>query len=180
MIPTGAASALSVLAAAPSKVPFYIAGGALAVWAVVLAALGITRPGFPGSRAGRRGVVAASALLVVTTMTAAVATAGEEGEGEAAATSAVFDLAADPSGATAYDRKTGLVKAGGVTIHLTNESGEEHNVAVGEGSRVLAESDTVKRGSTDLKVDLQPGEYPFFCEIDAHRAAGMEGTLTVR
>jgi plastocyanin len=180
MIPTGGASAVSVLAAAPSKVPFYVAGGVLVVWAVVLAVTGITRPGFPSSQRGRRGVLAASALLVVTTMTAAVATAGEEGGGEAVATSSVFDLAADPSGASAYDRTTGLVKAGAVTIHLTNESGQQHNVAVGQGSRVLAESKIITRGSTDIRLDLQPGEYAYFCEVDAHRAAGMEGTLTVR
>ena len=52
MIPTGAASALSVLAAAPSKVPFYIAGGVLAAWAVVLAASGSRGPASPPRRPG--------------------------------------------------------------------------------------------------------------------------------
>ena len=58
-------SALAVFAAAPSKTPFYIAGGALALWAVALGVYGITHPGFPGSKTGgRRGVIGASALLV--------------------------------------------------------------------------------------------------------------------
>jgi plastocyanin len=173
-------STLLVFAAAPSKVPFYIAGGALVLWAVALGVFGITRPGFPGSNKGRRGVLGVSALLVVTAMTAAVATAGEDTEGEAAATSSQFDLSTDPSGASAYNRSSGLLKAGAVKIHLVNESTQDHNVAVSQGSKVIGESKIIKRGETDLELDLQPGEYDFFCEVDAHRAAGMEGKLTVR
>ncbi len=171
---------LAVFAAAPSKTPFYIAGGALALWAVALAAFGLTRPGFPGSKGGRRGVIGASALLVIAAMGTAVATAGEEEHGGGEATSSTFDLVADPSGATSYDQAAGLVKAGTVTIHLTNDSTQDHNVAVSQGSRVIGESKIIKGGETELKVDLKAGEYDFFCEVDAHRAAGMEGVLTVR
>jgi hypothetical protein len=37
-----------VFASAPSKVPFYLAGGALAAWAVLSSVFGITHPDFPG------------------------------------------------------------------------------------------------------------------------------------
>lgn len=57
------------------KTAFYIVGGALAVWAVVLSAIGLTRPQFPGTAAVARGVMALSAVLVVGAMAAAVATA---------------------------------------------------------------------------------------------------------
>ena len=30
------------------------------------------------------------------------------------------------------------------------------------------------------KIDLKPGKYTFYCDIPGHRAAGMEGTLTVK
>ena len=69
--------ALLVLAAegGPSKVPFYVAGGALALWAVLLAALGLSRPHFPTAGGAARGVMGLSAVLVVAAMVAAVATA---------------------------------------------------------------------------------------------------------
>src|ERR671919_198594 len=63
-----------MLAAAPSKVPFYIAGGLLVVWAVLLAAWGISHADFPGSPGRARLVMLTSFLLVAATMTAAVLT----------------------------------------------------------------------------------------------------------
>ena len=170
-----------LIAAAPSKVPFYIAGGLLAAWAVALAINGIRRPDFPGSKRGRRGVIGMSVLLVLGTVSTAILTAGEEHEGEAvAATSSELDLTADPGGVAAYDKKDGTVKAGTVTVKLTNESPLEHNVAVAQGARELGRSDTIKGSETELKVDLRPGKYEFYCTVDGHRAAGMEGTLTVQ
>jgi len=60
-------TALLVLAAEeaePSKASFYIAGGLFAVWAVVLAAVGLSRPEFPRSVTALRGVYGISALLM--------------------------------------------------------------------------------------------------------------------
>jgi hypothetical protein len=66
-------SALLLITAADesSKVPFFIIGGALAVYAVILATIGIQRPDFPSNMGGQRGVIALTAVIVV----AAVATA---------------------------------------------------------------------------------------------------------
>jgi len=62
-----------VLAAAePSKVPFYLAGGSLAGWAVVLASLGLTRPSFPYSTGGQWGVILVSLALAATAIAMAV------------------------------------------------------------------------------------------------------------
>ncbi len=59
----------TLLAAAEhSKVPFYIAGGVLVGWAVVLASLGLRNPVFPGGAGGQRGVIALSLLLALTAM----------------------------------------------------------------------------------------------------------------
>jgi hypothetical protein len=61
-------------AAEPSKVPFYIAGGALAVYAVVLAGIGLTRPSFPYNDRGERAVIGVSLVLVVIAIALAVVT----------------------------------------------------------------------------------------------------------
>ncbi|HEX4033075.1 MAG TPA: hypothetical protein VHX66_01415 [Solirubrobacteraceae bacterium] len=58
----------------PSKVPFYIAGGLLVVWALGLAAVGLTRPSFPGNERGARGVMAVSFVLMLLAMAMAVKT----------------------------------------------------------------------------------------------------------
>jgi hypothetical protein len=65
---------LVLAAAEPSKTPFYLAGGALAAYAVVLAAVGLTRPSFPFSQSGARAVMALSVVLVVVAIAMAVAT----------------------------------------------------------------------------------------------------------
>ncbi len=61
-------------AAEPSKVPFYIAGGALAVYAVVLAGIGLTQPEFPFSVRGQRAVIAVSFVLIVIAIAAGILT----------------------------------------------------------------------------------------------------------
>jgi hypothetical protein len=65
---------LLLAASEPSKVPFYIAGGLLVVWALGLAAVGLTRPAFPHNERGARGVMAVSFVLALAAMAAAVLT----------------------------------------------------------------------------------------------------------
>jgi len=61
--------------AEPSKTAFYVAGGLLAVWAVVLSAIGLRQPTFPRNESAKRGVMALSVLLVAAAMVTAVVTA---------------------------------------------------------------------------------------------------------
>jgi hypothetical protein len=65
---------LHLAAAEPSKVPFYIAGLALAGWAVVLAAVGLTRPSFPVGMRGQRMVISVSVVLVALAVAMAIVT----------------------------------------------------------------------------------------------------------
>jgi membrane protein DedA with SNARE-associated domain len=51
---------------------FFVIGPALAVWAVVLAVIGFTRPEFPEKIAAQRVVIAISALLVAGVIASAV------------------------------------------------------------------------------------------------------------
>jgi hypothetical protein len=65
---------LLLAAAEPSKTPFYLAGGVLAVWAVALAAVGLTRPSFPSDARGQRAVMLVSLVLGAVAIAMAIAT----------------------------------------------------------------------------------------------------------
>jgi hypothetical protein len=58
----------------PSKVPFYLAGGALALWAVLLGFIGLRSETFPASNGAQRGVMAISVGLVVLALSMALIT----------------------------------------------------------------------------------------------------------
>jgi plastocyanin len=186
MHPTGVASAAWVFAS--SKVPFYLAGGLLAGWAVLLGATGLRYPDFPDSDGRARLVMLTTALLVAATLTAAVVTAGKEGQAEGGpsgpagtvAPSSSLQLTADPTGQLAYDKKHAAVKAGKLAIRFVNTSTLPHNVTIAKGAKVLALTKTIQGATTTATANLPPGNYVFFCSVDAHRQAGMQGTLTVR
>ena len=57
---------------------FYVCGGLLAVWAVTVSALGITRENFPGTVGAARIVGAISVILVVAAIGTAIYTAAHE------------------------------------------------------------------------------------------------------
>jgi plastocyanin len=188
MHPTNVASAAWVYAAAPSKVPFYVVGGALAAWAVLLAAFGVSHPDFPSSAGRGRFVMLASALLVAGTIAAAVLTGGGEGgKAKAAAAptgtpppSSALVLTADPSGMLSYDVRQATIKAGADTVRLVNRSPVSHNVTIARGTKVLAATKTIQGTSTTVTATLPAGRYVFYCSVDSHRQGGMQGTLTVR
>jgi plastocyanin len=177
-----------ILAAAPSKVPFYIAGGVLVVWAVLVAAYGITHVDFPGAKGRARLVMLTTFVLVVATMAAAVLTAGEpEPKAEAAPAAPApapsgrtLSLAADPSGALKFDKTSASVQSGQVTVDFKNPSTLDHNVTIAQGSKTLGATDTVSKSDAKASVNLSPGTYVYFCSVPGHRQAGMQGTLTVK
>jgi plastocyanin len=88
-----------VLAAEKSKTAYYIAGGLLVAWALIVSVLfGLRKPDFPGSLGGQRVVMAISALLVIAAASTAVITSG--GSEQAGAESAAGTQATTASQAT--------------------------------------------------------------------------------
>ena len=65
---------LLITAAESSKVPFFIIGGALALYAVILATIGIQRPAFASDMRGQRGVIALTSVIVVLAIGSAILT----------------------------------------------------------------------------------------------------------
>ena len=87
-------------------------------------------------------------------------------------------ISADPSGALKFEQTDVSATAGSITIDFTNMSSLPHDVTI-EGNGASGATDQITDSTTSTTVDLDPGTYTFFCSVDGHRAAGMEGTLTV-
>jgi hypothetical protein len=73
-MPTAAVLAAAEAAAETSKTAFYVGGGALVAFALVLAGLGLSRATFPAGETTERAVIGVSVILVAVAMVTAVAT----------------------------------------------------------------------------------------------------------
>jgi uncharacterized cupredoxin-like copper-binding protein len=101
------------------------------------------------------------------------------GTGGGGGASSTVKLTADPGGALKFDTTKLSAKAGKVTVVMDNPSSTPHAVEV-EGNGVEEETKTLTQGTAKVTVDLKPGKYEFYCPVDGHKEAGMEGTLTVQ
>jgi DMSO reductase anchor subunit len=59
-----------------SEAPFFIAGGVLAGFAVLISVIGFTRPDFPDSSGAARGVMGLGTVMVIATMAAIIHVSG--------------------------------------------------------------------------------------------------------
>jgi plastocyanin len=128
----------------------------------------------------RRALTLALAVLALA-LGAAACGGGDDDEAEEPAggggAGTTLELAADPGGGLSYDKTELQAPAGEVTIDFTNEASISHNVTL-EGVDGGA-TDTISGDTASVSVELEPGEYTYFCSVGNHRDAGMEGTLTV-
>ena len=92
-----------------------------------------------------------------------------------------LSLSANPEGQLKYSTTTLTAKAGKVSITFTNMASLSHNLTVASSSGTqVGGTETFQGGSKTLALNLTAGTYKFFCTVPGHRAAGMEGTLTVQ
>jgi plastocyanin len=145
------------------------------VSAVALAACGSTSTANTAATAGSSSQAQSPPAAKPTATTGSPAPSSSP----AAGPSTSLKLAANPGGDLDYNTKQLAAKAGRVTITMANMSPIEHNVTVARGSTVLGATPTFQGGSKSLTLNLKPGTYSFYCSVPGHRAAGMEGTLTV-
>jgi plastocyanin len=100
-----------IIGAEKSKVPFYIAGGLLVVWAVFVSiGLGMRKPSFPGNASGERAVIAITVVLVLAAASMAVVTSGTPASSAAASaapTGAAVSTPAPAGAATQPAASTG-------------------------------------------------------------------------
>ena len=140
----------------------------------------------------RKLAILASALVVAAL--ALTACGGDDDDDSSAATSTstttqaqgggggeTLKVTADPGGQLAFEEKSLSAKAGQVTIDFDNPSSTDHDVTIeDQGGTEVAATDIIADDTATANADLQPGSYTFFCSVDAHREAGMEGPLTVK
>ena len=88
-------------------------------------------------------------------------------------------VTADPGGALKFDKTSLSTKAGKVTVTMDNPSSTPHALNI-EGNGIEEKgTKTLTQGKASVTVNLKAGKYEFYCPVDGHRQAGMEGTLTV-
>jgi plastocyanin/mono/diheme cytochrome c family protein len=108
-----------------------------------------------------------------------LAQAGGGPEGTAEAEGGVLTIPADPGGGTFFEFADAASPPGALDVRSPNESSVDHNIAI-EGGGVDEIGPVVRDGGvSEIQVDLQAGEYTFYCSVPGHREGGMEGTLTV-
>ncbi len=98
------------------------------------------------------------------------------GEGEPIeAENGAVTIPADPSGQLAYTSARAQAPAGPLRVVMPNESGVPHNIVIdGKG-----ESEVIEEGETEFEAEFEPGTFTYYCSVEGHRQAGMEGELTV-
>ncbi len=103
---------------------------------------------------------------------------GEEG-GEAAPASAGDADAVWVADGLAYTSAPDSMPADGAALALEVVGGLPHNVVFEgfQGDQVLV--DGPGEGVYSANVSVPAGTYTYYCSIVGHRAAGMEGTITV-
>ena len=124
----------------------------------------------------------AAATPPATSSSATSSASATSAAGSSSAASSSLSIAADPSGALKFTKSSLTAKAGTVTISFTNSSPLAHNLTVQQGTSgpVLGATPTFMGGTKTLKLTLKAGTYTFYCSVPGHRAAGMQGTLTVQ
>jgi plastocyanin len=111
--------------------------------------------------------------------TGRLADIGAQAEGTAEAEGGELEIPAVESGAPAFEFADARAPAGQLTISSPNPSSVDHNIAL-EGGGIDEVGPVVSDGGvSDIQVDVQAGEYTFYCSVEGHREGGMEGTLTV-
>ena len=131
-------------------------------------------------RGGRRRLRRPGGRAAAARIPGRLATVGPERSEEVArAEGGTLSIPADPSGATLYTAGAAVAPPGALTVESENPSGVPHNIAV-EGNGVNEEGPVVQNGGVSrVEVDLDAGEYTFYCSVPGHREGGMEGPLRV-
>jgi plastocyanin len=162
---------MSVRRAAPAGGYSMVAAVALAVGAAALAGCG-------SSSSSSSSATTSATPANTTTSTPASSTPVP---GTTTSGAQKLSIAANPEGQLKYTTSSLTAKAGAATVAFTNSAPLEHNLTIASSSgSVVGATPTFQGGAKTITVKLAAGTYKFYCTVPGHRAAGMEGTLTVK
>lgn len=105
----------------------------------------------------------------------------DNGNATAGTAAQTLSLAADPSGALAYDTTELTAKTGKITLDFANDSQVPHDVVIDDpDGKEVARTEIITGASetTEFTAD-KPGDYKFYCSVPGHEQGGMVGTLKV-
>jgi uncharacterized cupredoxin-like copper-binding protein len=134
-------------------------------------------------RTGRRAAACIASVLLATVVLVACGGGGGDSGGDSKAyvepKGAATETISIQAGNFYFKPDTISAKPGIAKIELTAQNGIHDFVFDGAYPGFQLEADG-GGGTQSEKIDLKPGKYTFYCSIAGHRAAGMEGTLTVK
>jgi len=150
----------------------------LALTATALAALSLGLAACGSDNSADASAPAATTAPPATT--AVSASTAPAAPAPAATTATVVDLTVELIKSLQFTDASLTAPAGRITLKLTNDTPVPHNIAVdGNGEDSLTSATVQDGGTAEITVDLPAGTYTYYCDVPGHRAAGMEGTLTV-
>lgn len=177
---------------------YYVIAIVIAVGAVVLSAIGLTREDFPPNDRVARALMAGTFVIVLAGVVALLATTHVEHPREEAAEAAAEE-AEKQEGEGAVQGEGGgktvravedefsikleggdELEAGRYRFRVVNQGKIEHDLAA-EGQGSEKKTPLIGPGEeAELETDLKPGKYRFYCTVPGHAESGMETDVTVR
>src|SRR5262245_48886779 len=119
-------------------------------------------------------------LLVATAVTVPLAACGDDdGDGGGGGDIPEGAVVVESSDSLSFDPDSLTAEAGEITLGLKNDGSLPHTFVIEDHEDDLKLSVSGSGAEDSGSIDLEAGEYTFYCDIPGHRAGGMEGTLTV-
>ncbi len=101
------------------------------------------------------------------------------GEGTAALVAEAGAVTIEGTDTLKWSSETIEASAGPLEVTVVCGGGVNHTFLIEEtGDELVAECDA-GASATGTTADLASGTFTYYCDVPGHRAAGMEGTLTV-
>ncbi len=176
---------------------YYVFGVTMVVGAIVLAAIGLTREGFPPTNGLGRAIIGGTLVIVLGGMAVLLITTDKEHPREEAAEAAEAPEIKQAEGATqgqgggktvhAVEKEFSIKLDGGDTVkpgkyrfQVVNKGKIEHDLAV-EGKGAEEKTALIPPGSeASLEANLAAGKYKLYCTVPGHEQSGMKLDLSVR